>query len=181
MYNIRTGNRKLMREMNKNLVLNLLRDRNSISQVEIADTTKLSAGTVASIVKELKERNFIEEVGYGESSGGRRPTMLRFNPEAQYVISVEFFADDTNVAILDLAGNIKNKSSFQTSPGMGQKAVFEKFAQEAEGLLDELQIEKTNVLGVGVSFEGIVDHDKGLLVLCNRFGWRNVPIKEMIE
>ena len=59
MRDIRTGNRKLMREMNKNLVLNLLRDRNSISQVEIADTTKLSAGTVASIVKELKERNFI--------------------------------------------------------------------------------------------------------------------------
>lgn len=179
--NIRTGNRKLMRELNTNLVLNLLRERNSISQIEIANTTRLSAGTVTSIVKELMERNFVEEIGYGESTGGRRPTMLRFNPEAQYVISVGFFADEMHIAILDLVANIKNKTTHPTGVENGVNKVVENFAEQATLLLEELNIPKSNVLGIGVSFEGIVDHDKGVLVLCNRFGWRNVPVKELIE
>ena len=65
--NVRTGNRRLMREVNSKLVLGLLRRSECISQVELLKKTRLSAGTVANIVKELKGRGFVEEVGLGQS------------------------------------------------------------------------------------------------------------------
>ena len=77
MAHVRTANRQLMREVNTSLVLDLVRTNDSLSQAEIAKRTGLSAGTVASIVKELRSRNLVEEIGPGESTGGRKPTMLR--------------------------------------------------------------------------------------------------------
>jgi len=170
-----------MRESNRNLVLNLIREKEPISQVEIAGDTHLSNATVTNIIKELNKQNFIEKVGEGKSNGGRRPTLLCFNPDVHYVIGVEFFADEMNVAVLNLAASIKKRIKVPTEPEKGYEAVFKKFARVAEGLLKELEIDKKNVMGVGVSFEGVVEHNKGELILSSRFGWRNVPIKEHIE
>ena len=88
MAGVRTGSRKLMRQLNTRLVLNAIRETDCISSVDITRQTRLSAGTVASVVKELSGRGYVEKIGQGESSVGRKPILLRFNPEAGYVISV---------------------------------------------------------------------------------------------
>ena len=138
----------LMRESNRNMVLNLIREREPISQVDIASVTTLSKTTVTHIIRELSNMNFIKEVGEGESRGGRKPTLLRFNPEAQYVIGVEFFADEMNIAVLNLAASIKKKVTIPTEPEIGPMGVFKKFASVTESLLEELRIDKKDILGV---------------------------------
>jgi len=170
-----------MRELNTSLVLDLIRRSDSICQADIARNTRLSAGTVTSIIKDLKKRKYIKKLGPGESNRGRRPTMLRFNPEAQYVIGVEFYADEMNIGVLDLAGKIKKHVYRPISHEKNPRTVFKNFAEGADSLLQDFHINKENILGIGASFEGIVDHDKGLVVLSNRFGWRNVPVKDIIK
>ena len=177
----KTANRDLMREMNTKLVLNLIRQCDFVSQVDIKDKTGLSSGTVVSIVRELRKQTLIREVGSGESSGGRKPTLLHFNSEASYVVSAAFFADEITVAVLDLSGNIKRKVKFSIDIKKGKEALLKKFGRHFNSLLNKLQIDKSKVLGVGVSFEGIVDHNEGALILSSRFGWRDVLVREMIE
>jgi glucokinase-like ROK family protein len=177
----RTGNRQLMQELNTSLVLNLIRETECTSQVEIQNKTSLSAGTISRITKELKQKGFIETVGPGSSTSGRKPVMMRFNPKAGYVISAALFSDTVNIAILDLAGNIKNRLDFPTEPENGPSSVFSRFAREAENLIQKSGIKKAKILGVGIAFEGSIDADKGQLIYSASFDWRDVDIRGLIE
>src|SRR6201986_5558875 len=66
-----------IRDINRQFVLNYIRDREPISRAQIARNTELQRSTVSTIVEELKAEGLIEEIGAGASKGGRRPTMLR--------------------------------------------------------------------------------------------------------
>ncbi len=178
---VRTGNRQLIRELNTNLVLNTIRQSSPVCQAEIMRGTRLSAGTVTSIVKELKDRDLVCEIGPGQSSIGRKPRLLEFNAEARVVISAAFFADETHVGILDLDGNLKKQVEFTTRPRSGPEVLFSNFCRQAGCLLADTGIPRDKLLGVGVGFEGIVDHDSGKLLLSTRFGWRDVEVKDEIE
>ena len=177
----RTGNRQLMQEMNTSLVLNLIREAECTSQVEIQNITSLSAGTISRITKELRQKGFIETVGPGSSTSGRKPVMMRFNPEARYVIGAVLFSDTVSIAILDLAGNIKNRADFPTGTENGPSSVFSQFAQEAESLIQKSGIKKERILGAGVAFEGSIDADKGRVIYSASFDWRDVDIQGAIE
>jgi CRP-like cAMP-binding protein len=60
-----------IRDINRQFVLNYIRDREPISRAEIARSTELQRSTVSTIVEELKDEGLIEEIGAGASTGGR--------------------------------------------------------------------------------------------------------------
>jgi len=66
-----------IRDINRQIVLNYVREREPISRAEIARETALQRSTVSTIVDALQADGLIEEIGAGESTGGRRPTLLR--------------------------------------------------------------------------------------------------------
>ncbi len=170
-----------MREVNWKLVLELIRGSEAISQVELLKKTRLSAGTVASIVKELKSRGFVEEVGLGRSVTGRRPVLLQFNPRAQYVVGAELTADQTRVALVDLAGRIVLKTERATAAADAPQAVLQGVCSDAVTLVQEIGASPEKLLGVGIAVEGIVDPSQERLMLLANLGWRNVPVKELLE
>jgi DNA-binding Lrp family transcriptional regulator len=61
---------------NRLAILNLIRDRQSISRSELSQLTGLTRPTVSAIVNDLTAEEIIIETGKGESSGGKRPIML---------------------------------------------------------------------------------------------------------
>src|SRR5205085_7414368 len=66
-----------IRDINRQIVLNYVREREPISRAEIARETDLQRSTISAIVEDLKTEGLVEEVGEGESTGGRRPTLLK--------------------------------------------------------------------------------------------------------
>src|SRR5258706_12316279 len=66
-----------IRDINKQIVLNYVRSRSPISRAEIARETSLQRSTVSAIVDDLQLDELIEEVGTGDSTGGRKPTLLQ--------------------------------------------------------------------------------------------------------
>ena len=177
---MRTANRELMREWNTKVMLNLIRERKAISQVEISKKTGLSAGTVANITGELRKRGFIKNVAQGKSHGGRRPITFCFNSKAMYVISVALLGAETEIAILDMDGNIQEKVSYPTRHERGEEVVFKNLTRQAKLLLSQLSIPKDKVIALCVSVEGIVDADTGSLLFSSHFGWRDVPVKSIL-
>src|SRR6267378_1128159 len=77
-----------MRDINRQIVLNYVREREPISRAEIARETALQRSTISVIVDALEMDGLIEEVGEGESTGGRRPTMLRLRTAGPIGIGV---------------------------------------------------------------------------------------------
>ena len=53
--------------------------------------------------------------------------------------------------------------------------------QEFQNLLQNANVKKEHILGVGVAISGIVESERGILLQSVNLGWRDVHIAEMLE
>jgi predicted ArsR family transcriptional regulator len=98
-----------IRDINRQIVLNYVRERGPISRAEIASETALQRSTVSLIVEELRVDGLIEEVS-GESTGGRPPILLSLRAANPVAIGVDVGTTRTIIATSDLAGRVRNGS-----------------------------------------------------------------------
>jgi glucokinase-like ROK family protein len=87
-------------------VLQLIWRERQISRAEIARRKALSRSTVSQIVEELLELGLVEEVGVGESHGGRRPIVLQFDDDAAVILGVDLGATHVAVTLTNLRGSV---------------------------------------------------------------------------
>src|SRR5260370_26017890 len=92
-----------IRGINREIVLNFVRERGPISRAEIAQITALQRSTVSLIVEKLRTEGLVEEVR-GESTGGRPPILLSLRTAHAVALGVDLGTARTIVATSDLAG-----------------------------------------------------------------------------
>lgn len=164
-----------IRDINKQIVLNYVRDRSPISRAEIARQTALQRSTVSAIVDDLQVSGLIEEIGTGDSTGGRKPTLLRLKTGVPVAIGVDVTPQLTTIAVADLAGSVLESESFPTSANVT--------------FMTEQIIEKVAVFGtkypdaeleVGISVPGIADQTIGKVLYIPYFNWRDWNIAAQI-
>jgi predicted NBD/HSP70 family sugar kinase len=164
-----------IRDINKQIVLNYVRDRSPISRAEIARETALQRSTISAIVDDLQDAGLIEDIGTGDSTGGRKPTLLRLKTGNPVAIGVDVTPQKTTIAIADLAGQVLEKEIFATSANMT--------------FMTEQIIDKVAAFGVkfpksdfevGISVPGIADQTLGKVLYIPYFNWRDWNIAAQI-
>ncbi len=160
-----------IRDINKQIVLNYVRDRAPISRAEIARETALQRSTISAIVEDLQDAGLIEEIGTGDSTGGRKPTLLRLKTETPIAIGVDVAPEMTSIALADLGGNILDKVEFPTLPDMDQMS---------DAIIDQIRIfaerREDADLEVGISVPGIADPLTQNVLYIPFFDWSNWDI-----
>jgi len=163
-----------IRDINRQIVLNYVREREPISRAEIARESELQRSTVSAIVEDLKTEGLVEEVGEGESTGGRRPTMLKLRAADPIALGVSITPTYTTVATSDLAGRVLDQEEFLTDP--------EKTISDVIRVVRDFTTRyKGSIEGVGVSLPGLVDPSTGTALYIPYFLWRDLPISKMIS
>lgn len=164
-----------MRDINRQIVLNYVREREPISRAEIARETALQRSTVSAIVDELVADSLVEEIGVGVSTGGRKPTLLRLRASGAAAVGIDITPTRTTVATSDLAGRVLEKEEFATNPD------FEKTIKRAiECVLEVKRRYKQGLEGVGVILPGLVDPLQGKALYVPYFDWRDLEIKRRV-
>ena len=164
-----------IRDINRQIVLNYVREREPISRAEIARETALQRSTISAIVESLTEEGLVEEVGEGESTGGRRPTLLRLRTKEAIAVGVAITPSCTTIATSDLAGRIVEQEEFPTNPDPDQAL------GEVMALIRKLSLGNAgSIEAVGVSLPGLVDPSTGTAVYVPYFKWRDIPIAKKI-
>jgi predicted NBD/HSP70 family sugar kinase len=166
-----------IRGINRRIVLNYVRERGPISRAEIARETELQRSTVSTIVDALVEDGLVEEIGAGESTGGRRPTLLRLRTVGAMAIGVDITPTLTTVVTSDLAGRVLAQEQFWTSTDYRETIsrtieVVRRFASGSDG---------ESIDSIGVSIPGLVDPATGRAIYVPYFKWRDLPIAEEIS
>ena len=69
-----SASNKMPREINRNLIFNLIRTKQPISRADLARASHLQRSTVSLIVEELLAARWIVEGSMGHLPRGRRPT-----------------------------------------------------------------------------------------------------------
>lgn len=99
-----TGSKELIRDINRNLILESIINAGSVSRAKLAQITGLTKATVSTIVAELIDQELVLEIGSDNTSLGRKPILLTFNPSCGHVISVDLNTTTISVLISDLRG-----------------------------------------------------------------------------
>lgn len=164
-----------IRDINKQIVLNYVRDRAPISRAEIARQTALQRSTVSAIVDDLLEAELIEDIGAGASSGGRKPTLLKLKNGIPVAVGVDVTPQKTTIAVADLTGHVLEQETFPTSADMD--AMTAQIIEKVSGFAAKYRDAE---LEVGISVPGIADYALGKVLYIPYFNWRNWEIAAQI-
>jgi N-acetylglucosamine repressor len=162
-----------IRDINRQIVLNYVRELGPISRADIARETALQRSTISLIVDELRVDGLVEEVS-GESTGGRPPSLLSLHTADAVAIGVDLGTVKTVIACSDLAGRVLEQEEFPTDSDV--KKTLSNIIQCAQRLIGK---NRGTVEGIGISLPGVVDPETGNLYVPY-FNWRNEPIAEAL-
>lgn len=178
---MRRGTFQWMKSVNKSIVLNKIRVDAPISRAQIAKDTELTPPTVSSIVKDFLEQGLIKESESGHSSGGRKPTMLRINQQAFYVIGIDAGPETVNCIVSDLGGNIEKRLSVSIHLPTTEDAFMDMLKQCITDIIKSAALDPELTLGIGVAMHGVVDVETGTSLYAPNLNLRDIPIKESLE
>lgn len=174
------GNRDLIRAINRSIILNMIKNYGPISRAEIAKKSKLSPATVTGITADFISEGLVFEKTPGDSTGGRPPIMLALNPQGGFVIGLKLTDKEIIAALTDLEANIIYRDTVPIS-GNQPEIVLDDIVRLIEHLLASKSVDREMVYGVGLGLAGIIDPKRGILVKSPYFGWKNLPIQQMIQ
>jgi predicted NBD/HSP70 family sugar kinase len=171
---VQAANPHTIRDINRQIVLNYVREKEPISRAAIARETALQRSTISEIVEALTGEGLVEEIGEGKSTGGRRPTLLRLRTVGAIAIGVNITPTYTTIASSDLAGVVVQQEAFPTDPD--PERTFNRIIEIIRRFSEQGSIE-----GVGVSIPGLVNPATGNVIFVPYFKWRDLPIAETIS
>jgi predicted NBD/HSP70 family sugar kinase len=174
------GNRDFIRALNRSAVLNTIKTSGPTSRTEVARLTGLSAATITGITADLIADNLVFEKASGDSRGGRRPILLAVNPRGRYVIGLKLTETQLISALTDLEATVIAKRT-DSIAGHSLEQVLDGMSALVPALLREGGLSKKQLLGVGLGLAGIVDAERGRLRLSPYFGWRDVPLRDLLQ
>jgi predicted NBD/HSP70 family sugar kinase len=165
------------RDINRRIILNLIRTRQPISRADLARLTGLQRSTVSLIIEQLIAEQWITEGALGHLPRGRKPRFLHLNNERAGIIGVNVRPRLTTIALTDLNANFITQDSLPTfeSP----KEFLKVLAQRIKNLRDSHP--QIYCEGIGVGVPGRVESKSQKLVFAPNLGWRDVDIKGFLE
>jgi glucokinase-like ROK family protein len=177
----RTGDQSLVREINLSVIMNHLRTNAPISRAALAETTGLNKTTVSSLVNELIERQFVQEIGLATPSSGRPAILLKLNPTAGFIVSCEIGVDFILVICTNFAPEIIWRHEEQIDPAIGQHAILDRALAILNQAIEMGCPACGKLLGVAVGVHGLVDQGTGSLLFAPNLGWKDLPIRAILQ
>ena len=165
-----------IRDINRQIVLNYVREREPISRAEIARETALQRSTVSAIVDGLISEGLVEEIDERVSTGGRPPTMLRLRTAGAIAIGVTVNPTLTTIGTSDLAGRVLSQQEFPTDPDADRT-----FRQVIKCVQALLEPKDGSLEGIGLSLPGLMEPSTGTAIYVPFFKWRDLPVVRMIS
>ncbi len=174
------ANHRVLRDMNEVMVLNVVREKQPISRIEIAELTGLEGSTVSKIISRLVSDNLVLEEGVAKASprGGRKKRYLHINPRKACAIGVDLRPSGYAVALSDFTGRILHAVHLEsrTDP----RAAMAEIARSIRELVREHCGE--SIEGIGVSLVGLVDPKEGRVLAGEGLGWgEDVPVGSLLR
>lgn len=173
---VQVASSEVVRDINRRVVLNLIRTRQPLSRADLARLSGLQRSTISSIVEELIEEHWVLEGPLGRLPRGRRPTFLRLNDD-RVIIGVDIRPIQITVALADVNGKFTSQEAFPT-PSDPDTAV-DALVERIQRLLASCKGKK--VEGVGITVPGRVEPGTKRLIFAPNLKWPICDLRTPIE
>lgn len=170
-----------LRELNRALVLEVVRTQGPLSRSDLVARTGLAKPTVTAIVQDLLESSVVREIGTRPAigAGGRPATLLQFDPRHRVVVGCHIGTRQANVMLADLNGTpiaTLRRPASTRSPRASLDRLIDLIDEVTKGAG-----ESSPPWAIGVALPGLIDSTSGVCIEATGLGWRDVPIRALLE
>lgn len=157
-------------------ILELIKEKNGVSRIEISRIFGITPAAVGKIVNEFLDKEIVIEERIGESTGGRKPTLLNLNKEKIGKILGVYFAPTFVVLnVGDIDGNNFISKKFRLGDLGGD------IIGQTEKLIGVILKRTKGINMISVVMNGLVDSDRGISIFSPHYNTKNIPIVERFE
>ncbi|WP_211103961.1 ROK family transcriptional regulator [Skermanella pratensis] len=172
-------NSALIRQINLARVFHALREHPESSQRDLGKLTGLDKATVSTVVAQLQDLRLVERSEQSKARRvGRPETALSIPRSAGVLVGVRLEPATIRVVTTTLAGEVLGHCQLPGSLDM--KAALVTLREAVDREIAEIGETWSSVRALGAGIPGLMDRD-GNLVLAPNLGWRDVPIRAMLE
>ena len=164
------------REINRNLIFNLIRRRQPISRADLARLSGLQRSTVSLIVEELIVDRWVLEGSTGKLPRGRHPTFLHLNNQRS-VLAIDIHPLQTTIGVADIGGNVISQSIVDI-PDDPTKAINAIISAVRKTIVAHPQC---TFEGIGICLPGRTDPAARKLIFAPNLHWPVLTIKPRIQ
>ena len=169
--------RSTPREINRLILLNLVREHQPVSRADLARHMDIGRGMITSLVDELLNDEAIYEGATIDAPRGRKPQMLFVRTRDRLVVAIDVRFSRTDIMLGDFAANAIATESFDTivDPDEFVRTVVARIQRLLGAHLANGRCE-----GIGLVVPGMVDQRTGRILNAPQLGWRNVDVRDAI-
>jgi predicted NBD/HSP70 family sugar kinase len=174
--NTQVASSRTARDINRGVVLNLIRRRQPISRADLARVSGLQRSTVSLITEQLIREKWVVHGPVGRLPRGRRPTFLRLN-DRRAILVADLRPHQITVGLSDVNGNFLSQETMVVT--RDPEVTTERLAERLRRLMEmhsELVFE-----GVGISLPGRFSETTQRIVFAPNLGWPEFELKGTVE
>lgn len=142
---------------NQRVTLHAIRVNQTLTRVDLANITGLTAPAIANITKRLLADGLIAEDGRRRGGRGQPPTRLIINPAAAFAVGINIDRDHITLVLVDFLGRTLARRSREAEFALpGEVQAF--YRASIEPLIAEAKVERDRIVGVGVAIPDELGH-----------------------
>lgn len=145
-----------VKKNNRNRIYRYICKCKTVSNPDISYALKISLPTVTQNTKELIEMGLVEETGELQSTGGRRAKALSAAAGYRLAVGIDITQNHIGILLADLAGTILKYDRINF-PFRRTQDYFDGVSGKLEEFLKTAAAGPERILGIGISFPGIVN------------------------
>ncbi len=174
--NTQVASSETARDINRGVLLNLIRRRQPISRAELARISGLQRSTVSVITEQLIREDWVVHGPMGRLPRGRRPVFLRLN-DRRAIIVADLRPRQTTVAVADVNGRFLSQEAIPT-PNDPTLA-----ADKLSSTMLKLMEVHSNLTfeGIGISLAGRFNPATQRIVFTPNLKWPECDVKGPLE
>jgi predicted NBD/HSP70 family sugar kinase len=175
---IQTGNFKFIRNLNEQIVLNLIRKYNIISSTELVNYTGMRPSTIFNILKELSAKSLVLNVGKGDSTekGGKKPYLWKLNNTSAYIVGLDIEITKISSVVLNLEGKVLVKNCIKHEKLENVDELVNLIEKNVSSIIELANIEFEKVIGIGIALPAIVNTKEGIVIRTDVLSDQNIPL-----
>ncbi len=176
MKNIRKNTKK---QLQKNEVIRLLYLSRALTNANLVEKTGLSLPTITQLLSELTDEGYIEILGSGTSSGGRKPNLLGLTNNAFFTISVDIERYSAKISLINSQNDYVVKPRKFELDLNDRNATVDIVTAQIKRIITDFDGDNKRIIGVGVSMPGLINFEKGINLTYLNFD--ELPVSKLIE
>jgi predicted NBD/HSP70 family sugar kinase len=175
--NFQVATSETARDINRRIVLNLIRKHQPISRAGLSRRSGLQRSTVSAITEALIAERWVTEGAIGRLPRGRSPTLLHLNGSRTGIIGINIRPSHTRIALAGLDTKFLSSESMETGTDPNR------FLQELIRRIHALMKAYPEIVyeGIGIALPGRVDLSSKRLVFAPNLGWESLALKDLLE